>query len=78
MENKELLDQLEETYAYLKEDLNALEDLQENYFISTKPIEDFEYYYFKIQNTLRTIVKAMKLNELKLKKFINEEYSLMK
>jgi len=72
MENTELLDQLEETYAYLKEDLNALEDLHENYFISTKPIEDFEYYYFKIQNMLITIIKAMKLNELNLKKCINK------
>lgn len=74
MKNDELLSQLEQTYAYLKEDLNALEDLKETYFISTKPIEDFDYYYFKIQNTLITIIKAMKLNELKLNEYINKIY----
>lgn len=74
MKNDELLSQLEQTYAYLKEDLNALEDLKETYFISTKPIEDFDYYYFKIQNTLVTIIKAMKLNELNLKRCINKAY----
>ena len=74
MKNTELVNQLEQTYVYLKEDLNALEDLKEIYFISTKPIEDFEYHYFKIQNTLVTIIKAMRLNELNLKKCINKIY----
>ena len=74
MKNNELLNQLEQTYAYLKEDLNALEDLKDDYFISTKPIEDFDYYYSKIQNTLITIIKAMKLNELNLKRYINKVY----
>ena len=74
MKNVDLLNQLEQTYAYLKEDINALEDLKDDYFISTKSIEDFDYYYFKIQNTLITIIKSMKLNELKLKKCINKAY----
>ena len=74
MENEELIDELERAYVYLKEDLNSLEDLFENYFISIKPLKDFEYYYSKIQNTLIILIKAMKLNELKLKKCINKVY----
>lgn len=74
MENEDLLAELERAYIYLKEDLNSLEDLQEEYFISTKPFEDFEYNYFKIQNILITIIKAMKLNELKLNECINKAY----
>ena len=74
MENEELIDELERVYVYLKEDLNSLEDLFENYFISIKPLEDFEYYYSKIQNTMIILIKAMKLNELKLKKCINKAY----
>ena len=64
-----LLNQLENTYAYLTEDIKALEDLQELYFISTKPIKD-EDTYFKIQNYLATIIKSMKLTELNLKEQI--------
>lgn len=69
-----LLNQLENTYAYLIEDIKSLEDLQELYFVSTKPIKD-EYTYFKIQNYLATIIKSMKLTELKLKEQISSYYS---
>ena len=74
MENEKLIDELERAYVYLKEDLNSLEDLFENYFISIKPLENFEYHYFKIQNILITIIKAMKLNDLKLNECINKAY----
>lgn len=74
MKNEDLLAELERTYAYLKEDLNSLEDLFEEYFISTKPLENFEFHYFKIQSMLITIIKAMKLNELKLNECINNAY----
>ena len=72
--DSELLNQLELTYSYLKEDIKALDYLQEDYFISNKPIEDFEQAYFKIQNLLDIIIKAMKLNELQLKESINKSY----
>ena len=70
----ELLSKLELTYSYLKEDIKALDYLQEDYFIFNKPIEDFEQAYFKIQNLLDIIIKAMKLNELQLKEYINSTY----
>ena len=72
--DSELLNQLELTYSHLKEDIKALDYLQEDYFISNKPIEDFEQAYFKIQNLLDIIIKAMKLNELQLKESINKSY----
>lgn len=72
--DSELLNQLELTYSYLKEDIKALDYLQEDYFISNKPIEDFEQAYFKIQNLLEVIIKAMKLNELNIKICINKIY----
>lgn len=72
--DSELLNQLELTYSYLKEDIKALDYLQEDYFISNKPTEDFEQAYFKIQNLLDIIIKAMKLNELQLKESINKSY----
>ena len=72
--DSELVNQLDLTYSYLKEDIKALDYLQEDYFISNKPIEDFEQAYFKIQNLLDIIIKAMKLNELQLKESINKSY----
>ena len=71
---EKLLTELENTYANLIEDINSLEDLQEIYFISTKPIKD-ENTYFKIQNYLTTIIKSMKLTKLKLKEQILSHYT---
>ncbi|MBP3284396.1 MAG: hypothetical protein J6M02_02730 [Clostridia bacterium] len=78
MKNTDLLDQLESTYAYLKEDITALSYLQEEYFISTTPFENLEDVYFKIQNILEILIKAMKLNELQLKEYIHNLYNTNK
>lgn len=70
-DNKEdLLNELENAYAYLSEDTQALFFIIDEYFSSYVIRDDFSLTYPIIQNSLFTLFKSMMLNELNIKEVL--------
>lgn len=75
IDTDDLINQLEQTYIFLKEDTQAITNLYNKYFSYIAPGDDFVFCYHEIQNYLEILSKSLKYNLDKTQQAINDIYS---
>ena len=74
MTKSALIKQLEQTNGLLKEDIQSLWLIYDEYFIYINPKEDMNMYYSKIQSEIITLLKSMQYNRNLTKRTIDTYY----
>ena len=78
MTKSALIKQLEQTNGLLKEDIQSLWLIYDEYFAYINPKEDMNMYYSKIQSEIITLLKSMQYNRNLTKRTIDTYYRNLK
>lgn len=74
----EILNSLELAEAQLKDDINFLHCIEQEFFVFNKPQENLEYLYWQTQAMLKTLTKSMEYNQKAMLESINKYYADIK
>ena len=74
MTKSALIKQLEQTNGLLKEDIQSLWLIYDEYFVYINPKEDMNLHYSKIQSEIITLLKSMQYNRNLTKRTIDTYY----
>ena len=74
MTKSALIKQLEQTNGLLKEDIESLWLIYDEYFVYLNPKEEIQEKYYKIQSEIITLIKSMQYNKNLTKRTIDTYY----
>ena len=78
MTKSALIKQLEQTNGFLKEDIESLWLIYDEYFVYLNPKEEIQEKYSKIQSEITTLLKSMQYNRNLTKRAIDTYYRNLK